>query len=62
QQLVWTEQSDAQNLDPITWPRATSSAETFGTGATLPNGSPLNGTEALPRLWYRMVQRDVRAI
>ncbi|KAJ7094815.1 hypothetical protein C8R44DRAFT_890240 [Mycena epipterygia] len=29
QELLWTEQSDAQNLDPIAWLHAASSAETF---------------------------------
>ena len=65
EQLLWTEQSDAQNLDSIAWPRAATSAEIFWTGAKLPNGSPLDGTEALPRLHelrFRMVQRGVRAI
>jgi hexosaminidase len=27
QQLLWTEQSGTQNLDPIVWPRAAASAE-----------------------------------
>ncbi|KAJ7465078.1 glycoside hydrolase family 20 protein, partial [Mycena latifolia] len=65
QQLLWTEQSDAQNVDAIAWPRAATSAEIFWTGATRPGGAPLDGTEALPRLHelrYRMVQRGVRAI
>ncbi|KAJ6554910.1 beta-hexosaminidase [Mycena vulgaris] len=65
QQLLWTEQSDPQNLDSIAWPRAATSAEVFWTGAKLPDGSPLDGTKALPRLHelrYRMVQRGVRAI
>ncbi|KAF7365597.1 Beta-hexosaminidase [Mycena venus] len=65
QQLLWTEQSDPQNLDSIAWPRAATSAEIFWTGATRPDGAPLEGTEALPRLHelrYRMVQRGVRAI
>lgn len=65
QQLLWTEQSDPQNLDPIVWPRAATSAEVFWTGATLPDGTPLDGQRALPRLHelrYRMVQRGVRAI
>ncbi|KAJ7644582.1 glycoside hydrolase family 20 protein [Roridomyces roridus] len=65
QQLLWTEQSDANNLDSIVWPRAAASAEIFWTGATLPDGSPLSGTEAIHRLHdlrYRMVQRGVKAI
>ncbi|KAJ7904845.1 beta-hexosaminidase [Mycena leptocephala] len=60
QQLLWTEQSGPQNLDSIAWPRAATSAEIFWTGATRPDGAPLDGTEALPRLHdlrYRMVQR-----
>ncbi|KAJ7068989.1 N-acetylhexosaminidase [Mycena belliarum] len=65
QQLLWSEQSDAQNIDSIVWPRAATSAEIFWTGAKLPSGAALSGTEALPRLHelrYRMVQRGVRAI
>lgn len=65
QQLLWAEQSSPENLDSIVWPRAASSAEVFWTGATLPNGSPRNVTEALPRLHdfrFRMVQRGVKAI
>ncbi|EKM49790.1 glycoside hydrolase family 20 protein [Phanerochaete carnosa HHB-10118-sp] len=65
QQLLWTEQSSPENMDSIIWPRAASSAEVFWTGATLPDGSPRNGSSALPRLHdfrFRMVQRGVRAI
>ncbi|KAJ7776774.1 glycoside hydrolase family 20 protein [Mycena maculata] len=65
EQLLWTEQSDPNNLDSIAWPRAATSAEIFWTGAKQPDGSPLDGTEALPRLHelrYRMVQRGVGAI
>ncbi|KAF9483398.1 N-acetylhexosaminidase [Pholiota conissans] len=65
QQLLWTEQSGPENMDSIIWPRAAASAEVFWTGATLPDGSPLNGTTALPRLHdvrFRMVQRGVNAI
>jgi len=65
QQLLWTEQSSPENLDPVTWPRAAVSAEVFWTGATLPNGSPRDVGSALPRLHdlrYRMVQRGIRAI
>ncbi|KAG9315523.1 hypothetical protein JVU11DRAFT_3139 [Chiua virens] len=64
EQLLWTEQSGAQNLDPIVWPRAASSAEIFWS-AKQPSGAPFNVTEALPRLQdmrYRMVQRGVNAI
>ena len=32
EQLLWTEQSGPQNLDPIVWPRAAASAEVFWTG------------------------------
>ncbi|CAE6448085.1 unnamed protein product [Rhizoctonia solani] len=59
QSLLWTEQSDPSNLDPVVWPRAAASAEVFWTGANR------NVTEALPRLHdirYRMVERGVRAI
>lgn len=65
QQLLWTEQSSPENLDSIAWPRAASSAEVFWTGANFPDGSPRNGTAALPRLHdfrFRMVQRGVNAI
>ncbi|KAH8114178.1 N-acetylhexosaminidase, partial [Phellopilus nigrolimitatus] len=64
QQLLWTEQSGPQNLDPIAWPRAAASAEVFWTGGSVASGS-LNISEALPRLHamrFRMVQRGVRAI
>lgn len=59
QHLLWTEQSGPQNLDPIVWPRAASSAELFWSG---PGG---NLSTALPRLHevaYRMRQRGVQAI
>ncbi|KAH9850194.1 N-acetylhexosaminidase [Lenzites betulinus] len=59
QHLLWTEQSGPQNLDPIVWPRAASSAELFWTG---PGG---NISAALPRLHdlsYRLRQRGVNAI
>ncbi|KAF8964336.1 N-acetylhexosaminidase [Flammula alnicola] len=65
QQLLWTEQSGPENLDNIAWPRAAASAEVFWTGATLPDGTPLSGTTALPRLHdvrFRMVQRGINAI
>ncbi|KAK7689879.1 hypothetical protein QCA50_006518 [Cerrena zonata] len=65
QQLLWTEQSDPSNLDPIVWPRAASSAEVFWTGSTLSDGSARNVNEALSRLHdfrFRLVQRGVRAI
>ncbi|KAG6336864.1 hypothetical protein ID866_2222 [Astraeus odoratus] len=64
EQLLWTEQSGPQNLDPIVWPRAASSAEIFWS-AKQPSGAPLNVSEALPRLQdirYRMVQRGINAI
>ncbi|KAH9983700.1 N-acetylhexosaminidase [Russula compacta] len=60
QQLLWTEQSGPQNLDPIVWPRAAASAEVFWTGAGRGNVSA-----ALPRLHelgYRFRRRGVRAI
>ncbi|KAI0354793.1 N-acetylhexosaminidase [Trametes cingulata] len=59
EQLLWTEQSGPENLDPIVWPRAASSAEVFWSG---PGG---NLTTALPRLHdiaFRMRQRGVNAI
>jgi len=59
EQLLWTEQSHASNLDPIVWPRAAASAEIFWSGA----GG--NVDTALPRLHdvaFRMAQRGVGAI
>lgn len=50
--MLWAEQSGPQNLDPIVWPRAASSAEIFWS-AKQPTGAPLNVTEALPRLHVR---------
>ncbi|KAJ8587072.1 glycoside hydrolase family 20 protein [Rhizopogon salebrosus TDB-379] len=64
EQALWSEQSGPQNLDPIVWPRAASSAEIFWS-AKQPTGAPLNVTEALPRLHdvrYRMVQRGLNPI
>ncbi|KAN0118490.1 glycoside hydrolase family 20 protein [Russula decolorans] len=70
QQLLWTEQSGPQNLDPIVWPRAAASAEVFWTGPVVANDTG-NGTgdrdvrTALPRLHelaYRFRRRGVRAI
>ncbi|KAG1739453.1 glycoside hydrolase family 20 protein [Suillus paluster] len=64
EQLLWSEQSGPQNMDPIIWPRAASSAEIFWS-AKQPSGAPLNVTEALPRLHdvrYRMVQRGLNPI
>ncbi|KAF8526999.1 beta-hexosaminidase [Hysterangium stoloniferum] len=63
--LLWTEQSDSSNLDPIAWPRAAAAAEVFWTGPNLPDGTPRNGSEAMVRLHdmrYRFVQRGVKAI
>ncbi|KAH9907122.1 N-acetylhexosaminidase [Fomitopsis serialis] len=59
QQLLWTERSGPDNLDPIIWPRAAASAEVFWSGG----GG--NGTAALPRLHdvsFRLQQRGVRSI
>ncbi|EIW81488.1 glycoside hydrolase family 20 protein [Coniophora puteana RWD-64-598 SS2] len=64
EQILWTEQSGPENLEPIVWPRAAASAEIFWSAAQ-PGGAPLNGTEALPRLQdvrYRMVQRGLNPI
>ncbi|EIW81469.1 glycoside hydrolase family 20 protein [Coniophora puteana RWD-64-598 SS2] len=64
EQILWTEQSGPENLEPVVWPRAASSAEVFWSAAQ-PSGQPLNATEALPRLHdvrYRMVQRGLNAI
>jgi len=58
EQLLWTEQSHASNLDPIVWPRAAASAEIFWSG-------PGDVDTALPRLHdvaFRMAQRGVGAI
>ncbi|KIJ54523.1 glycoside hydrolase family 20 protein [Sphaerobolus stellatus SS14] len=65
EQLLWTEQSGPQNMEPIVWPRAAASAEVFWTGATLPSGQAANVQEALPRLHdlrFRLVQRGINAI
>ncbi|KAK7054363.1 Glucosamine-6-phosphate isomerase (Glucosamine-6-phosphate deaminase) (GNPDA) (GlcN6P deaminase) [Paramarasmius palmivorus] len=74
QSLLWTEQSGPENLDPIVWPRAASSAEVFWTGAVLPDGTPrLDGIygnittkiDFLARMHdirERLVRRGVRAI
>ncbi|KAJ8081082.1 Glucosamine-6-phosphate isomerase (Glucosamine-6-phosphate deaminase) (GNPDA) (GlcN6P deaminase) [Marasmius tenuissimus] len=75
QQLLWTEQSGPENLDPIMWPRAASSAEVFWTGPTLPDGSErvaaiagrnkMAKTEVLGRihdLRARLAARGIRAI
>lgn len=59
QQLLWTEQSSPNNIDPIVWPRAAASAEVFWSG---PGG---NVETALARLHdhaYRMTQRGIKAI
>ncbi|MBW0572005.1 hypothetical protein O181_111720, partial [Austropuccinia psidii MF-1] len=60
QALLWSEQSDEQNLDSVVWPRALSTAEVYWTG----NNRPRSVVEALPRMHdmrYRLVQRGVRA-
>lgn len=59
QNLLWTEQSNPNNLDPIVWPRAASSAELYWTGPGQ------NVSSVLPRLHdisFRMQQRGVGAI
>lgn len=59
QHLLWAEQSNPHNLDPVVWPRAASSAELFWTGPGQ------NVSSALPRLHdlaFRMQQRGVGAI
>ncbi|OAX38800.1 glycoside hydrolase family 20 protein [Rhizopogon vinicolor AM-OR11-026] len=64
EQMLWSEQSGPENLDPIVWPRAASSAEIFWSSKQ-PTGAALNVTEALPRLQdmrYRMVQRGLDPI
>ncbi|KAH8085951.1 N-acetylhexosaminidase [Cristinia sonorae] len=68
EQLLWTEQTDTNNLDSVIWPRAAVAAEIFWTGDTFPDGSNrtapenLDGTLArLHALRYRMVQRGLKA-
>ena len=59
QQLLWTEQSSPNNIDPIVWPRAAASAEVFWSG---PGG---NVEAALARLHdhaYRITNRGIKAI
>ncbi|OAV99134.1 hypothetical protein PTTG_09171 [Puccinia triticina 1-1 BBBD Race 1] len=61
QALLWSEQTDEQNMDAIIWPRALATAEVYWTGNT---GRARSVTEALPRMHdmrYRIVQRGVRA-
>lgn len=60
--LLWTEQSSPSNLDPVTWPRAATSAEIFWTGATLPSGAARNVEEALPRLHDLALRVQTRGI
>jgi len=55
QQALWSEQSGPQNVDPIVWPRAAASAEIFWSAQ--PGGTPLNVTEALPRLHVSPISR-----
>ncbi|EFP91266.2 uncharacterized protein PGTG_17123 [Puccinia graminis f. sp. tritici CRL 75-36-700-3] len=60
QALLWSEQTDEQNMDGIIWPRALSTAEVYWTG----NQHARSVSEALPRMHdmrYRLVQRGVRA-
>ncbi|KAG2092785.1 uncharacterized protein F5147DRAFT_657572 [Suillus discolor] len=64
EQILWSEQSGPQNVDPIVWPCVASSAEIFWSGKQ-PTGAALNVAEALPRLHdvrYRMVQCGINAI
>ncbi|KAI0345599.1 N-acetylhexosaminidase [Trametopsis cervina] len=63
QHLLWTEQSGPQNVDPVTWPRASSSAELWWTGPPTNLSATLDA--ALPRLHeqsYRMRQRGINTI
>ncbi|KAL0574564.1 Glucosamine-6-phosphate isomerase (Glucosamine-6-phosphate deaminase) (GNPDA) (GlcN6P deaminase) [Marasmius crinis-equi] len=72
QQLLWAEQSGPENLDPMIWPRAASSAEVFWTGPTLPDGtdrvSAIAGrnktakTEVLRRIHDLRARLEVRGI
>jgi len=60
QALLWSEQTDEQNMDSIIWPRALSTAELYWTGTERVRSV----TEALPRMHdmrYRLVQRGIRA-
>lgn len=68
---LWSEQSSAENLDSIVWPRLAVAAEVFWTGNTLADGSSrigpnaTSGTRALERLnelRYRLVDRGIKAI
>ena len=59
QQLLWTEQSGPQNLDPITWPRAAATAEVFWSG---PGGNVSTALPRLHELGYRFRNRGVQAI
>lgn len=59
QQLLWTEQSGPENLDPVVWPRAAASAEVFWTG---PGGNVSTALPRLHELGYRFRRRGVQAI
>jgi len=58
QQLLWTEQSGAENLDSIVWPRAAASAEVW----TGPGGDVCIALPRLHELGYRFGRRGVHAI
>ena len=69
QHLLWTEQSGPENLDPIVWPRAATSAEVFWSGPVVGRDASASGDRdlrtALPRLHelvYRFRRRGVHAI
>ena len=59
QQLLWTEQSGPENLDPIVWPRAAASAEVFWSGG---GGDVRTALPRLHEVGYRFRRRGVRAI
>lgn len=57
--VLWSEQSDTTNFEPLLWPRASAAAEVLWSGP-----QSLDVNEALPRLHdfrFRIVTRGVKA-
>ena len=59
QQLLWTEQSGPENLDPIVWPCAAASAEVFWSGQ---GGNSSGALSRLHDIGFRMPQCGIHAI
>lgn len=61
---IWSEQTDAVNLDTIVWPRAAAAGEVLWSGAKDENGQNRSQITASPRLSEmreRLVARGIRA-